>query len=400
MDLNSENVPIYDGPWSVQAPQHYPGQAGDLALRLDGQGHAHRYGLSHWLTRSLQPANQLVLQYEVKAESPWLCGGAYLKLMGKGFQPSELTPETPYSLLFGPDRCGVHVEQVLFMLRLSDGQLLRLKNPPRPRNTRLTTLYTLILEQPDTPNVISHDAPDAARFEIQINGDLVREGSLTGEFFEEAGNDQPLEISVSLDQLMEMTALSIEVFSVEGGLCFDNILLTTDRTVAQEMASQTFLPKQEAERAAVEAEAMQHSTIYEEVVADKEELTWQDRFLLHYNNLMCIVRSQEGWAKAAQRFPWTLMFLMLMSVAIVWVLAKIAEWGLANNRDPAANRRKAFKESASSGELMILQSAPLNPSESLVMSMNDASASQVSISQLGMSQLLLSELSEQSANEL
>ena len=49
-----------------------------------------------------------VFQYEVKMEEPLQCGGAYVKLLGEGAvsAPDMLDNETPYVIMFGPDKCG------------------------------------------------------------------------------------------------------------------------------------------------------------------------------------------------------------------------------------------------------------------------------------------------------
>lgn len=48
-------------------------------------------------------------RYEVKMQNGLECGGAYIKLFTKGegeFNPEELHDKTPYTVMFGPDRCG------------------------------------------------------------------------------------------------------------------------------------------------------------------------------------------------------------------------------------------------------------------------------------------------------
>jgi hypothetical protein len=51
-----------------------------------------------------------VLQYEVQFSEGHTCGGAYIKLLpaDPAFQPTQLTPNTSYTIMFGPDRCGPH----------------------------------------------------------------------------------------------------------------------------------------------------------------------------------------------------------------------------------------------------------------------------------------------------
>jgi len=68
------------------------------------------YGLScqlnHPFDFSLQ--QDFVIQYEVRLEESLECGGAYIKLLREVNQSSleELSNDTPYSIMFGPDKCG------------------------------------------------------------------------------------------------------------------------------------------------------------------------------------------------------------------------------------------------------------------------------------------------------
>lgn len=62
--------------------------------------------LSHPFDFSLQ--QDFVVQYEVRLEESLECGGAYIKLLREDSQSSleELSNDTPYSIMFGPDKCG------------------------------------------------------------------------------------------------------------------------------------------------------------------------------------------------------------------------------------------------------------------------------------------------------
>ncbi len=66
------------------------------------------YGLTSLLPQPLKPSEGLVLQYEVKFADGHTCGGGYLKLLTHkdGFRASQLKDDTPYSVMFGPDKCG------------------------------------------------------------------------------------------------------------------------------------------------------------------------------------------------------------------------------------------------------------------------------------------------------
>lgn len=48
-----------------------------------------------------------ILQYEMRPQLAFTCSGAYIKLFsGKNFEPNDLSNETQYTIMFGPDRCS------------------------------------------------------------------------------------------------------------------------------------------------------------------------------------------------------------------------------------------------------------------------------------------------------
>ena len=52
-------------------------------------------------------ADGLVVQFELKLSEGLTCGGAYLKYLTSGeFEASGLKDDTPYTVMFGPDKCG------------------------------------------------------------------------------------------------------------------------------------------------------------------------------------------------------------------------------------------------------------------------------------------------------
>lgn len=69
---------------------------------------ARHYGLSTRLAKPVDPADGLVLQYDLKLSEGLTCGGAYLKFVSASaeFDPETLVEATPYSIMFGPDKCG------------------------------------------------------------------------------------------------------------------------------------------------------------------------------------------------------------------------------------------------------------------------------------------------------
>jgi calnexin len=50
----------------------------------------------------------LIVQYDVTLQNGQECGGAYIKLLTKetGMRLSQFHDKTPYTIMFGPDKCG------------------------------------------------------------------------------------------------------------------------------------------------------------------------------------------------------------------------------------------------------------------------------------------------------
>ena len=60
------------------------------------------------LSAPLPLGGGLLAQYEVQITDTHACGGAYLKLTSHqdGWRPERVGKRTPYTVMFGPDRCG------------------------------------------------------------------------------------------------------------------------------------------------------------------------------------------------------------------------------------------------------------------------------------------------------
>jgi calnexin len=70
---------------------------------------AAHYCLSHSLdTPVMFGGADFVLQYTVRFSKPLACGGAYIKLLSASpdLDLEAVTDATPYTILFGPDKCG------------------------------------------------------------------------------------------------------------------------------------------------------------------------------------------------------------------------------------------------------------------------------------------------------
>ncbi|KHN84996.1 Calnexin [Toxocara canis] len=136
---------------------------GDLGLivKTKARHHAVAAQFSKPFTFSGKP---LVAQYEVKYEEGQECGGGYIKLLTVGAEKklSEFTDKTPYTIMFGPDKCG-QTAKVHFIVRFTNPKSgivteHHAKQPSKPVSSyfddRHTHLYTLIVNPDDTFKVL------------------------------------------------------------------------------------------------------------------------------------------------------------------------------------------------------------------------------------------------------
>ncbi|KAG9150871.1 hypothetical protein Leryth_003008 [Lithospermum erythrorhizon] len=111
----------------------------------------------------------VVLQYEVRLQEGLECGGAYIKYLrpqDAGWIPKEFDNESPYTIMFGPDRCG-STNKVHFILKHKNpktGEFVEhhLKNPPSVPYDQLTHVYTAILK-PDNDLIILVDGEESKK---------------------------------------------------------------------------------------------------------------------------------------------------------------------------------------------------------------------------------------------
>ncbi|KAJ5638005.1 Calnexin [Penicillium lividum] len=173
-DPKSEEDWAYVGEWAVEEPTVFKGIEGDKGLVVKNPA-AHHAISAKFPKKIDNKGNTLVVQYEVKPQNSLVCGGAYLKLLqeNKKLHQEEFSNGTPYVIMFGPDKCGA-TNKVHFIFRhknpkTGEYEEKHLKTPPVARTSKVTSLYTLIVKPDQT-------------FEILVNGESVKEGSLLEDF--------------------------------------------------------------------------------------------------------------------------------------------------------------------------------------------------------------------------
>jgi len=101
-----QTIAKYDGEWALEKAQKDP-LNGDLGLVMKSK--AKHAAISAPLGKAFKfDEKPLVVQYELNFQNGQECGGGYIKLLSaqKDLDLRQFTDATPYTIMFGPDKCG------------------------------------------------------------------------------------------------------------------------------------------------------------------------------------------------------------------------------------------------------------------------------------------------------
>ncbi|KYN19040.1 Calnexin [Trachymyrmex cornetzi] len=173
-----EDIAKYDGIWSIEEPKKH-GEDGDLGLVLKSK--ARHAAVSTALVKPFYFEDKpLVVQYEVNFQEGQECGGAYLKLLtldDKYGDLKQFQDKTPYTIMFGPDKCGNdHKLHFIFRHKNPLNGTITEKHCKKSKDKmedyfkdKNPHLYTLIV-RPDN------------MYEIKVDNKLLNSGSLLDDF--------------------------------------------------------------------------------------------------------------------------------------------------------------------------------------------------------------------------
>ncbi|XP_058856682.1 calnexin-like [Acipenser ruthenus] len=170
---DDDNEVKYDGLWALEEPveQKLPGDKG-LVLKSRARLHAIAAPLDRVFHFHDQP---LIVQYEVTFQKGIDCGGAYIKLLSHSNQLdlTQFHDTTPFSIMFGPDKCGEDDKlHFIFRHRNPVTGLYEEKHAKKP-DVDLRDYYTD--HKPHLYTLYLH--PDN-NYEILIDQSVVSKGSL------------------------------------------------------------------------------------------------------------------------------------------------------------------------------------------------------------------------------
>lgn len=152
-DGSDASIAKYDGQWAVEVEES-SAFTDDYTLVLKSK--AKHHGIAWKLMDTIKfDMDELVIQYEVKFANGIDCGGAYIKLLSSSpdLKLTEFNDKTPYTIMFGPDKCGLdHKFHFIIRYRNPKTGLYEEKKAKRVPvdietyfSDRRTHLYTLVM---------------------------------------------------------------------------------------------------------------------------------------------------------------------------------------------------------------------------------------------------------------
>lgn len=168
-----ETIAKYDGTWSVEQPENQS-LTDDYALIVKDSAKHHAVSVKLDKTYVFMD-KPFVLQFDLKFQEGQECGGGYVKVLSadKSRDLSQFNDQTPYTIMFGPDKCG-QTSKLHFIFRHKNpingeyeekAAKIESEEITKNINDKKTHLYTLLLK----PN---ND------FEVLIDKKLIHSGSL------------------------------------------------------------------------------------------------------------------------------------------------------------------------------------------------------------------------------
>ena len=143
--------PKYDGQPVMVKASDKPGKGFEIDKGLTLTQEMKHYGVYTEFEKTLDnKGRDLIIQYELKLEESLQCGGAYIKMprASESLDLSTLNGDTPYSIMFGPDKCG-HTNKVHFILQHQNPvsgvwEEKHFKAPPSVETDQATHLYVVM----------------------------------------------------------------------------------------------------------------------------------------------------------------------------------------------------------------------------------------------------------------
>jgi calreticulin len=150
------------GEFAVTAGEFFGDAEADKGLKTTQD--AKFYDISAKFPEFSNKDKTLVIQFSVKHAQKLDCGGGYVKVFPAGLDQTQMSGDSAYNIMFGPDMCGSSTKKVHVIFE-NKGTNHLIKKSIACETDQLTHVYTLIVNPDNT-------------YEVQVDGAKKEGGSL------------------------------------------------------------------------------------------------------------------------------------------------------------------------------------------------------------------------------
>ena len=121
-----------------------------------------------------------VFRYDVRFQEGMECGGAYIKLISEGGinQLTEFHDKTPYTIMFGPDKCGNdHKLHFIFRYKSPKSEEFEEKHMAKPDMETFKHIFT-----DKYTHLLTLSIEADSSFELSLDQTVIKSGSLLKDF--------------------------------------------------------------------------------------------------------------------------------------------------------------------------------------------------------------------------
>ncbi|KAH0476560.1 MAG: uncharacterized protein KVP18_001712 [Porospora cf. gigantea A] len=267
----------YNGVWSLRTHETQA-LRDDMGLQMTSETAFYAISRSLGNASWTNTTTRMRLSYEVAFQQDFTCGGAYVKLYSSSaVEPKKFGNESPYTLMFGPDKCGgggvVHV-----IFKTSDGREFHPATPINAEWGEYTHLFEL-------------DLAASGHVEVLIDGATQAELTLADFVLQHDSEEAvPPDFAVR-DVIMGSDTLGFELWTVQSGTLFDNIAVfssTSDNYTAQLAALKAIQEDSWGRRHAVEERMHQYVQEFRREMAAADEPWWLVRYFERHPMAMAL----------------------------------------------------------------------------------------------------------------
>lgn len=157
------------GKWKLTAGKFYNNEDEDKGLQTSQD--ARFYAISSKFDSFSNKGKELVVQFSVKHEQNIDCGGGYVKLFPSTLDSTDMTGDSEYNIMFGPDICGPGTKKVHVIFQYKGNNLL-IKKDIRCKDDVDTHIYTLVVK-PDNTYAVLIDNKEAQSGSLEEHWDFL-----------------------------------------------------------------------------------------------------------------------------------------------------------------------------------------------------------------------------------